>query len=122
MTPPDAAAALAAVKIMGEEPFRVARLRSNAEYFRSALKGHGLNVLGDGTAIVPVPVGERMTTLEAGLRLLTKGFFLNPVVAPGVPAGAERLRCMVSASHQASDLASAAHAIADVLDGLHLRT
>jgi glycine C-acetyltransferase len=122
MTPPDAAAALAAVKIMGEEPFRVARLRSNAEYFRSALKGHGLNVLGDGTAIVPVPVGERMTTLEAGLRLLTKGFFLNPVVAPGVPAGGERLRCMVSASHQAPDLASAAHAIADVLDGLHLRT
>lgn len=122
MTPPDAAAALAAVKIMEEEPFRVARLRSNAEYFRSALKARGLKVLGDATAIVPVWVGERMTTLEAGLQLLQRGLFLNPVVAPGVPTGGERLRCMLSASHQESDLATAAHAIADVLDGLRQQT
>lgn len=118
MTPPDAAAALAAVKIMEAEPFRVARLRSNAEYFRSQLKGYGLKVPGGATAIVPVWVGERMTTLEAGLRLLEKGIFLNPVVAPGVPTGAERLRCLVSASHRESDLAVSARAIADVLNEL----
>ena len=115
MTPPEAAAALAAIDIIDEEPCRVAQLRSNAAYLRTALRRYGLRVMGNETAIVPVWVGDRITTLEAGMRLLERGVFVNPVVAPGVPTGTERLRCMVSASHRQSDLAFAAKAIADVL-------
>jgi hypothetical protein len=36
-------------------------------------------------------------------------------VAPGVPSGTERLRCLVRASHREADLRSAAAAIADVV-------
>jgi len=115
MPPPDTAAALAALEILEQEPHHVARLRSNAAHLRAALVHRGLDVMGSQTAIVPVWVGDRVATLNAGLKLLTRGFFLNPVVAPGVPAGAERLRCMVSAVHQEADLDATAEAIADVL-------
>ena len=117
VTPPDAAAALAAVRIVQREPHRVAQLRANARYFRSALRSHGLDVAGDATAIVPVCVGDRTKTLEAAVALLAAGYFVNPVIAPGVTTGDERLRCMVNASHRESDLESAAAAIAAALDG-----
>jgi len=115
MTPADTAAALAAVEIVEREPHHVERLRKNAQRFRSALVAHGLDVLGSEAAIIPIAVNDQVTTLEAASRLLDLGFFVNPVVAPGVPAGTERLRCLVSALHQTSDLDAAADAIASSL-------
>jgi 7-keto-8-aminopelargonate synthetase-like enzyme len=116
ITPPDAAAALAAVGIVQREPQRVARLRSKAEGFRSALRSGGLDVLGEGTAIVPIWVGDRVKTLQAALDLLAGGYFVNPVIAPGVPTGAERLRCLVNAALNESELVTAAGAIAEALN------
>jgi glycine C-acetyltransferase len=115
MPPSDTAAALAALGILEEEPFRVARLRSNADYFRDQLRERGLTVTGSATAIVPVCIGDRERTLEASLALLARHVFVNPVVAPGVPVGQERLRCMVNAGHRATELAAAARAIADIV-------
>jgi 8-amino-7-oxononanoate synthase len=115
MTPPDAAAALAAVEIIDQEPHRVARLRANAARFRGALADRGLDVMGSETPIVPILVGDRLSTLSAAHRLLARGVFVNPVVAPGVPAGTERLRCLVSAAHRGGDLDAAAETIAGVV-------
>ncbi len=117
MTPADTAAALAALTIMEQEPWRTTRLRANADTFRAALDARGVRT-GGAAAIVPVVIGERLTTLEAGVRLLDRGLFVNPVVAPGVPTGAERLRCLLCTSHEESDLHWAAQAIADVIDEL----
>jgi 7-keto-8-aminopelargonate synthetase-like enzyme len=115
MTPADTAAALAAVRIMESESHHVTRLRSNASHFHSALVRHRVNVLGSGSAIVPIAVNDQARTLETASSLLDQGYFVNPVVAPGVPIGKERLRCLVSATHRQTDLTSAADAIADLL-------
>ncbi len=117
MTPADTAAALASVEIMHHEPHHVDRLRLNARRFRTGLAARGIEVIGDQTAIVPVPVNDQLRTLEAASTLLRLGFFVNPVIAPGVPVGTERLRCLVSALHDPSDLDAAADAIAESLNG-----
>lgn len=118
ITPPEAAAALAAIEIMEHEPERIARLQVNAAFLRAALSRRGLDTMGSETAIVPVWVGDRSTTLAAALALLERGVFVNPIVSPGVPRGTERLRCLVSAIHRESDLEDAAAAIHDVLQPL----
>jgi 8-amino-7-oxononanoate synthase len=121
MTPPDVAAALAAVEIVQCEPRHVARLRANVAHFRAALHVRGLASLGTDAAIVPIPIGDSRSTLDAAKRLLARGVFVNPVIAPGVPAGAERLRCLVSALHATTDLDIAADAIKDVFAEIGLR-
>ncbi len=115
MTPADTAAALAAVRIVESEPQHVDRLRDNARHFHSSLLDRGVDVLGNGSAIVPIAVNDQTTTLEAASSLLDQGYFVNPVVAPGVPLGKERLRCLVSALHRRTDLTAAAEAIAAAL-------
>ncbi len=117
MTPADTAAALASVEIVQQEPHHVDRLRRNVRRLRTGLAARGIEVLGDQTAIVPVPVNDQLRTLEAASTLLRLGFFVNPVIAPGVPVGTERLRCLVSALHDPSDLDAAADAIAESLNG-----
>ncbi len=116
LTPPDAAAALAAVAIMEAEPERIRRLQNNAAFFRGELARRGLNTMGSQTAIVPVWIGDRQATLEAAATLLDRGIFVNPVISPGVRRGSERLRCFVMASHTLTDLHSAALAIAEVVN------
>jgi 8-amino-7-oxononanoate synthase len=118
LTPMDVAAAKAAIDILASEPERVARVRDNARLLRGELEQRGWDTIGSETAIVPVRVGERMMTLEAALRLLDRGVYVNPVISPGVPEGAERLRCFVTAGHAAGDLQSAADAIHETLTSL----
>jgi len=115
MTPPDAAAALAAIDILDREPDRVARLQSNAALFRTALAVAGLDTMGSEAAIVPVLVGDREATLAAALALLARGVYVNAILPPGVPPGTERLRCFVTAAHREVDLKQAADAIAEIL-------
>jgi glycine C-acetyltransferase len=115
LTPPDVAAAMAAVEIMATQPDLVRQLQGNAAFFRSELALRGLNTMGSQTAIVPVWVGDRNATLDAAVALLERGVYLNPVIYPGIRRGAERLRCFVMASHTHADLHYAAEAIADVL-------
>jgi len=115
MTPPDVGAALAAVDILEREPERVAKLRSNAAFFRSALARRCLDTFGSESAVIPIRVGERLRTLAAASALLERGVFVNAVIPPGVHPGTERLRCFVTVGHKESDLEYAAEAISDVL-------
>ena len=116
MTPPDAGAALEAVRILEKEPERVRLLQRNASVFRSELTRSDLDTFGSETAIVPVRVGDRMRTLTTASTLLERGVYVNPIIAPGVPSGRERLRCLVTAAHSEDDLKFAAATIGEVLD------
>jgi glycine C-acetyltransferase len=117
MTPPDAGAALAAIQILEQEPERIQHVQRNAAVFRSALARCNLDTFGSETAIVPVRVGDRMRTLAAASALLDRGVYVNPIIAPGVHSGSERLRCLVSTAHSEEDLEYAAAAIGDVTKG-----
>lgn len=99
-----AAAALASIEIIETEPERRTGLLEKAGYLRQGLSRLGFNVLGTGSAIVPVLIGDADTTMDMSRRLMEQGVYVQGLRPPTVPPGACRLRCSVTASHTLDDL------------------
>ncbi len=101
-------AAVAAVRetlaILRQEPDRIARLRSSADFLRDGLKALGYNTGASETPIIPVILGDepRAAMLTASLR--ERGVLVTPVMFPAVPQGSARLRLCVTAAHTRDQL------------------
>ncbi len=102
--PPNAAAALAALKIMRDEPERVDRLKENADYMRQGFRRLGFDIGNSTTAVIPVIIGDKDRTLMAWKMLFEAGVFVNPVISPGVQRGRELLRTSYMATHTREQL------------------
>jgi 8-amino-7-oxononanoate synthase len=99
ISPPNAAAALAAVRIMKREPDRLASLWDNTRRFRNGLKELGFHTGLSETPILPVRIGDTIRTFQATILLQEEGVFVNPVIAPAVPEGDALIRCSLMATH-----------------------
>jgi len=99
MSPANAAAALAALKIMQNEPDRIQRLWRNTERMKSGLMSLGFDLGASQTPILPVYCRDLLVTFKFCKRLEEEGVFVNPVVSPGVPPGQELLRVSLMATH-----------------------
>ncbi len=97
--PSNAAAALAALKIMREEPERVKRLNEIGDYMRAGFKRLGFNIGNSVTPIIPIIIGDRMRTVMVWHALFQAGVFVNPVLTPAVPPGMDLLRTSYMATH-----------------------
>src|SRR5512135_1305987 len=95
----NAAAALAALKIMREEPERVQRLASIGDRMRTELRGMGFNIGNSVSPIIPIIIGDRPRTIMAWHSLFNAGVFVNPVISPAVPEGMDLLRTSYMATH-----------------------
>jgi 8-amino-7-oxononanoate synthase len=95
----NAAAALAALQIMREEPERVQRLTAIGDRMRSELRGMGFNIGNTVSPIIPIIIGDRARTLMAWRMLFDQGVFVNPILSPAVPEGMDLLRTSYMASH-----------------------
>jgi 8-amino-7-oxononanoate synthase len=99
MSPANAAAVLAAVKIMQSEPERIQRLWHNTERMKKGLLSLGFDLGGSQTPILPVYIRDLLKTFQFCKRLEQEGVFVNPVVSPGIPPGMELLRVSLMATH-----------------------
>jgi 8-amino-7-oxononanoate synthase len=99
MSPANAAATLAALQIMREEPERIQRLWQNTERMKQGLLSLGFDLGASQTPILPVYIRDQLTTFRFCKRLEQEGVFVNPVVSPGVPPGQELLRLSLMATH-----------------------
>jgi 8-amino-7-oxononanoate synthase len=97
--PSNAAAALAALNIMRNEPERVQRLIEIGDYMRAGYKRLGFNTGSSTTPIIPIIIGDRMRTLMIWHVLFDAGVFVNPVLTPAVPPGMDLLRTSYMATH-----------------------
>ncbi len=97
--PSNAAAALASLRIMREEPERVQHLGKIADYMRQGYRRLGFNIGNSTTPIIPVIIGERMLTIQVWRRLFDEGVFVNPVLSPATQPGRELLRTSYMATH-----------------------
>lgn len=90
-TPADAAAALAALRVVRspEGAELVARLRAHVDRLRP----------GHPSPIIPFVCGEEQRALDAATALLDDGLLVPAIRPPTVPAGTSRLRVTVSAAH-----------------------
>jgi 8-amino-7-oxononanoate synthase len=99
MSPANAAAVLAALRIMIDEPERITRLWQNTARMRQGLLSLGFFLGTSETPILPVYIRDMLKTFQFSKRLQEEGVFVNPVVAPGVPPGEELLRVSLMATH-----------------------
>ena len=98
--PPCVAAAMAALEVMQEEPWRIEQLRKNADYMRGELKRMGFDVGKSETSIIPVYVRQDLRTIMMWKELLdVHGVYVNPFISPGVPPKQAMLRTSYMATH-----------------------
>jgi glycine C-acetyltransferase len=94
------------------------RLADNTTYFRDSLRKAGFDTLGSETQIVPIAVGDAGLTMTFSRLLLERGFFVQGIRPPTVPAGTCRLRCTLMATHSREDLTQSVAAIIEVGESL----
>jgi 8-amino-7-oxononanoate synthase len=99
MSPANAAAVLAAVRIMTEEPQRIARLWHNTERMKQGLLSLGFDLGASETPILPVYCRSLLLAFQMCKRLQEEGVFVNPVVSPAVAPGHELIRISLMATH-----------------------
>jgi 8-amino-7-oxononanoate synthase len=98
--PPCVAAAMAALDVMQQEPWRIEKLNENADYMRRELRRLGFDVGKSETSIVPVYIREDLRTILLWKELLEEhGVYTNPFISPGVPPRQAMLRTSYMATH-----------------------
>jgi 8-amino-7-oxononanoate synthase len=112
LPPAAAAAAMAALELLGEQPRRVERLADNAATLRDELAREGFDVSGSETQIVPLIVGEADIAMRICEAALEQGVFAQAIRPPTVADGTSRLRLAVMASHTRAELRDAARILA----------
>jgi 8-amino-7-oxononanoate synthase len=119
LSPPIAAAATAALKLMQREPWRVAAVRRNGTAFVEGARARGLDVgLSVGASIVPVIVGNSPHAVILAQRLLDRGYNLVPAIFPGVAENQARLRFFLTSQHSQEQIDGVLDATSDELDRL----
>ncbi|MFB6863231.1 type I polyketide synthase [Streptomyces virginiae] len=119
MTPADTAACLASLRLLRDEPERVARLAENAALFVRLAGEAGVDT-GDsrGTPVVPCIVGDSLKALRLAESLFRRGISVNPILHPAVPEEMARLRFFVTRDHTSGQIRHTVAALAQELSGL----
>lgn len=108
------AAVLAALDIIESEPERIERLWAVTERMRAGLRSLGLNMGPSVTPIIPIVIGDPMTTLIAWKKCFEKGLYTNAVLAPAVPPDQCLLRTSYMATHTDEQIDRALSILAEV--------
>lgn len=116
--PSNTAAALTALRILKEEPERVARLNEIADYVRKGLKARGLEIIESNTPIIPILTYTPIRTMVACNLLFKAGVYVNPVLPPATVPGECLIRTSYMATHSEELLDKAMDTIIEVLSNL----
>ena len=99
-SPPNTAAALAALRVLRQEPERVARLGDRARLFLKLARDCGLDTGNShDTPIVPVILGNSAQCIRVSHELLRQGINAQPILYPAVRESAARVRFFITAEH-----------------------
>jgi len=117
LSPPNAAAALASIELLQEEPERVAQLAQNSRLFLRLAKDAGLNTgTSNNTPVVPVITGNSAHALRLSHQLLQRGINVQPILYPAVEERAARLRFFITSTHAPSQIRMTVRAVAEEID------
>jgi glycine C-acetyltransferase len=108
--PAVAAACIAALDVIRDEPERIERLWSNTNLFKKGLHDLGLDTGASESPITPVIAGEETKAVELSRLLWEEGVFTPAIVFPTVAKGRARVRTIVTADHTEEDLKEALEA------------
>ena len=91
-----------------------ARLRANADQFRTGMSALGFTLVEGEHPIIPVMLGDAALAQEMAAKLLERGIYVIGFSFPVVPQGQARIRTQMSAAHSSDDIARAIEAFAEV--------
>jgi 8-amino-7-oxononanoate synthase len=94
-----AAAALAALDIVENEPQRRSELLARANRLRAALVDQGWNIGRSASQIIPIIVGEPARAVALSAALLERGLYVPAIRPPTVPEGEACLRVSLTYAH-----------------------
>jgi 8-amino-7-oxononanoate synthase len=99
-----AAAAIAALDIVRDEPHRRTELLTRAAILREQLVDRGWDIAGSESQVIPVVVGDADQTLVLASKLREAGLYVPAIRPPTVPEGSSRLRISLSWLHTAEQI------------------
>jgi glycine C-acetyltransferase len=102
--PAVAAACVAAINVLENEPQHLKNLWKNTSYFKKGLKDLGFDIGISETPITPVIVGESDLARKMSDRLFEEGLFALPIVFPMVARDKARIRTIMNAALTDEDL------------------
>jgi 8-amino-7-oxononanoate synthase len=116
-TPGSVAAALAALRILRDEPERPALLRSRVSEFLGMLSERKVPTNPAESAIVTIPLRKdsEVDTVLLALDLLDHGVFVNPVIPPAVTKEMGLIRLSLMVDHDSGLLQEAADTLSKVM-------
>jgi len=112
--PPVAAACIAAIDVLLEEPALIDRLWDNTRFFKAGLTQLGFNTGMSESPITPVIVGDAARAMALSDRLFARGVFAQGIGFPTVARDKARVRTIVTATHTREELQFAIDAFAHV--------
>jgi glycine C-acetyltransferase len=112
--PSVAAACIAALDVLEQEPQIIDRLWENTRFFKSGLEALGFNTGSSQSPITPVIVGEGARAMKLSDRLFEEGVFAQGIAYPTVARDKARVRTIVTATHTREELAFALDVFAKV--------
>jgi len=102
-----AAAGMAALVVLVEEPQRIERLWQNTRRFKAGLQRLGFETGPSETPITPVIVGQGELAMRLSDGLFRRGVFAQGIGYPTVPEGRARVRTIVTSEHSDAQLDAA---------------
>ena len=119
MAPPLAAASLAALKCMQQEPERVTTLQERGKLFLELAKSASIDTGASmGLAVIPALTGSSLNAARLSVALYEQGINVQPIVYPAVPEKAARLRFFISCQHTESQIETTIEVLAKEINRL----
>lgn len=119
LAPALAAAAIASLDILREEPRRTHALRRNSQSFLEHARERGLDTgLSEGYSVVPVLVADSLRSVQLSNELFAAGINVLPIIYPAVPEGLARLRFFITSAHTEEQIKRTVDLTAEILGRL----
>jgi 8-amino-7-oxononanoate synthase len=99
IAPANAAAVIAAVKLIKSEPERITKLWDNTHHALKLIKEAGFDTGHTETPIIPIYIRDDFKTFKLTKELQEQGIFVNPVVSPAVASTSSLIRYSLMATH-----------------------
>jgi 7-keto-8-aminopelargonate synthetase-like enzyme len=122
MSPPNAAAALAAIRLLKAEPERAIRLQERAKLFLDLAREKGLNTgLSQNSPVIPIIVGDSLKSIQLSQNLGERGINVPFMIYPSVPQNGARLRFFITCDHTEEQIRFTVETLAEELERLGVR-
>jgi 8-amino-7-oxononanoate synthase len=115
LAPAAAGGALAALRVLQAEPWRVAAVHANAAALADIVRGLGIDTPVPDAAVVPAVLGEPSRAVAMAAACLERGVRVGCFRPPSVPAGRSCVRLTARATLAGGELERAASVLREAL-------